>query len=467
MFREHSEPLAQRFGLAIAGLLAFSAAALGVTIWVMLDFLREQVIVARIVQQLPPESTASAVKLAGELRWQFRLSILVVLNLLVTGIALALLWRAYRASQESLRDVKALAEDILGSVDQAVITTDMEGRLTSINRRGLELFGFDRELPGLRLDELAPTLALQQFRRDALAQGATRLTRDFRYSRQLGDATQFRLRAFCDVLRSYHDVEIGSIIQLRDVTERSLIEERMQRMERFLELGSLAVGLHHEIKNPLAALSLHVQLLEEELEERGMYSEAAETLTIVQDEVRRIGNVLESFRDFTSLGHLNETATDLQELVSRQVRLIGPRAEQNRVVIHAEYPEGTVSPILVDPVKIEQVLLNLLLNGIEAMPRGGELTVRVRESGESRTGKMTIEVQDTGRGIPDQLIGRIFDPYFTTKGEGTGMGLAICEKIVRQHEGTLDVSSSSAGCLFCLALPRTRIASSVVGKPDV
>lgn len=456
MFRTRNDQPVQRFGIAIAGLLAFSVAALGVTIWVMVDFLREQVIVAQLIQQLPPESAESAVELAGELRWQFRLSILVVLNLLATGFALALLWRAYRLSQESLRDVKALAGDILSSVDQAVITTDLDGNITSINRRCLEMFEAEPEIVGQSLDKLAPSLQLRQLRRDALEQGISRLMRDIRYFPRGDDNSSRRLRVFCDVLRNYEDVEIGSIIQLRDVTERALIEERMQRMERFLELGSLAVGLHHEIKNPLAALSLHVQLLEEELEERGLYFAAEETLTIVREEVSRIGNVLESFRDFTSLGQLNVDEAEILEIINRQVRLVSLQAERQGITIQVRKPQEKLAPVCIDTVKIEQVLLNLFMNAIEAMPKGGRLGIHLSEVGEWGAKRVVIEVSDTGSGIPEDLISRIFDPYFTTKGEGTGMGLAICEKIVRQHEGSLEVSSSSSGSLFTLSIPRDR-----------
>lgn len=466
VFRSRTEVPVARFGLAIAGLLAFSVAALGVTIWVMVDFLREQVIVAQLVKQLPPEAAESAVELAGELRWQFRLSILVVLNLLATGFALALLWRAYRVSEESLRDLRALAGDILSSVEQAVITTDRQGRISSINRRGLEMFESDADVVGQSLEELAPKLPLQEFRRDALEQGTARLTRDFRYQPPQPHHGTRTLRAFCDVLRDADEHEVGTIIQLRDVTERALIDERMQRMERFLELGSLAVGLHHEIKNPLAALSLHVQLLEEELEERDTLPEAAETMAIVRQEVGRIGNVLESFRDFASLGKLQFEEADLVELVARQVRLVSPQAQQSGIEVMFHRPKRSIPRFTLDAVKIEQVLLNLLTNAIEAMPEGGRLDVTLEGIGEESVESVIVEVRDTGIGIPEDLLGRVFDPYFTTKGDGTGMGLAICEKIVRQHEGTLEASTSSGGTVFLLTLPVERTPATLDQDDD-
>lgn len=441
------------FGAAIGGLLAFTVAALGVTIWVMVDFLREQTIVAQLLNELPSEFRPEAVLLAGELRWQFRLSILVVLNLLTTGFALVILWRAYKLSQEDLRDLRALASDILNSVDQAVITADLDGRISSVNRRGMELFEANAEVVGEPISRLSKSIPLDEFRLHAMEQDTSRLMRDFAYCGIGADRAPRILRAYCDPLRSHADEAIGCIIQLRDVTERTFIEERMHRMERYLGLGSLAVGLHHEIKNPLAALSLHVQLLEEELEGRGLESEESEMLGVIKKEVMRIGVVLESFRDFTSLGKLQISRVDLVELISRQIKLLSPQAKLSHVKISFDKPSQPLQEVDVDVVRIEQVLMNLIMNAMQAMSSGGDLKIKASEVEVDGHPRFKIEVEDNGPGIPEDLLHRIFDPYFTTKGDGTGMGLAICEKIIRQHEGTLDVSSSVSGSLFTITLP--------------
>lgn len=262
MFRVPSTETGKPYRLAIAGLLTLSVAALAVTIWVMKDLLREQEIVAELIEYLPPEGDAAAEELAGELRWQFRLSILVVLNLVVTGFTILLLWRAYRASQESLRDFKALAGDILGSMDQAVITTDISGIVTSINRRGVELLDLSSEHVGRPVSELSQQISLEEFRQQTRDLETTEQARDIQLASNGSTKT---LRAFCQPLHNLGHFDIGNVIQLRDVTERVLMDDRMRRMERYMGLGSLAAGLHHEIKNPLAALSLHVQLMEEEL----------------------------------------------------------------------------------------------------------------------------------------------------------------------------------------------------------
>ncbi|MCA9070981.1 MAG: PAS domain-containing sensor histidine kinase, partial [Planctomycetaceae bacterium] len=255
--------------------------------------------------------------------------------------------------------------------------------------------------------------------------------------------------AFCQTLNDFEGKEIGNVLQLRDVTERVLVDDRMRRMERYLGLGSLAGGLHHEIKNPLAALSLHVQLLEEQIEERDPSDETLRMLGVIKKEVHRIGDVLQSFQDFASIGRLNLGPVNLPELIQRQVKLVRPRADQRKVTIHIEPSAESLPTIEADQTRLEQVLLNLILNSMEAMPEGGEVTISAQHADDV----VHLEVSDTGPGVPDDLRDRIFDPYFTTKSEGTGLGLALCDKIMRQHQGGLDYRSTDRGATFRLTLP--------------
>lgn len=449
MFRVRAKETGNVYRLAVIGLLLLSAAALAVTIWVMVDFLREQEIVEELIRKLPDDATESAEVLAGELRWQFRLTILVVLNVVVTGIAVVLLSRAYRSSQESLRDIKALAGDILSSMDQGVITTDRVGNVTSINQRGLELLAPKSEPVGRSLNELSPSVPLEDFRNDWSVEKSVAMTRDF--DATTGGSNRV-LRAFCQTLSDIDGNEIGYVLQLRDVTDRVLIEDRVRRMERYMGLGSLAAGLHHEIKNPLAALSLHVQLLEEQLDEQldeNAPGEVGQMLGVVRTEVSRIGDVLEGFRDFASIDRLNLTSVNLPELIQQQVELVRPRSEQQNVTINVQYRDREILQVRADRVRLEQVLLNLLINALDAMPHGGPLTVSASIGPECAR----IRVIDSGTGIPTELHDKVFDAYFTTKGSGTGLGLALSDKIMRQHDGSLDFQASEAGTVFEMTLP--------------
>ncbi len=451
MFQVQSTENDSTYRLAIAGLLTLSVVSLAVTIWIMVDFLREQEIVQNLIQLLPAGAAeTSAEELAGELRWQFRLTILVVLNLIVTGIAVVLLWRAYRSSQESLRNIMVLADDVLGSIDQAIITTDPTGHVTGINRCAVEMFALHQDQIGRPLRQLDERIPLEEFRQESRAAETLPLVRDFSVTKTGGTRS---LRAFCHPLRNRGNEDIGNVVQISDVTERVLVEESLRRMERYFGLGSLAAGLHHEIKNPLAALSLHVQLMEEELEGHETLDEVHEMLGVIKTEMTRVGGVLESFRDYASLGQLNLAQVEIANLIDRQVKLIAPRADMQQIAVRTELPATTLPAIQADRVRLEQVLLNLLVNAMEAMTKGGVLTIRPSVVEIPTGSAVQIEVADTGTGIPQNLRDRIFDPYFTTKSEGTGMGLALCDKIIRQHRGSLDFRCTDEGTTFTITLP--------------
>lgn len=449
MFRTQSVPTGKGYRLSIAGLLLLSLVALGITIWTMADFLREQAIVEELTRKLPRDSTATAKELVSELRWQFRLSILVVLNLVATGLALVLLSRAYRTSQESLRDIKALARHILSSMDQTVITTDQNSVVTSINRHGMDLLGSNADCIGKHVNDLSKELALGEFLEDWQTKKPSSMTRDFR----VGTVGR-TVRATCQTLNDFEGKEIGQVLQLRDVTKRVLMEERMRRMERYMGLGSLAAGLHHEIRNPLAALSLHVQLLEEQLEESQDSEEVQPMLAVIKSEMSRIGEVLERFREFASMDNLRLEEINLVKLIQRQVDLAIPQAKQQGIEVQFVLPESPLLDLTADLVRLEQTLLNLFVNAMQAMPHGGKLSVTVAESADA----VRIEISDTGSGIPEGLRDQVFDAYFTTKSEGTGLGLALCDKIVRQHNGSLDFFSSKDGTTFVMTLPIRQVS---------
>ncbi|QDV24505.1 two-component system sensor histidine kinase NtrB [Aureliella helgolandensis] len=450
MFRVPSGETVKTYRTAITALLVLSVTALVITIWVMIDFVDEQATVRQLIRDLPADARIEAETLVGELKWQFRMSILVVVNLVATGCAVLLLWRAYQTSQDSLRDIKALAGDILSSMDQAVITTNRLGDVTSCNSRVADLLRLESDPVGTPLASVTDEIDLPAFRAKANNTEHGSLIEDFFITVPEG---QRRLRTFCQPLRDRMNAMIGNVIQLRDVTEQIHIESQMRRMERFMGLGSVAAGLHHEIKNPLAGLSLHVQLLEEQLDEPNEPDEIRKLMHVIKTEVSRVGSVLEGFRDFASIGRLQLDETMLHEIVDQQVKLLRPRASQLNVKVKIDGFAATDRPVCIDRVRIEQVLLNLMLNGIQAMQGGGTLTISQESAQLSGSDAVCVSVSDTGHGIPESSRSHVFDPYFTTKSDGTGMGLALSDKIVRQHGGSLDFVTSRDGTTFRMTLP--------------
>jgi len=301
--------------LFAAGLAVLSLVALTVTAWILFDVQREQEIVARIVQHLPDSDLAVARELSGDLRLQSGLSILLVLNIIGTAIAFAIVVRGYLSSEQSLRDAKVLATDICASLDAGIITTDRIGGMTSINQRGFELLDLADDCIGRTLTDSGSGHALL----DAICREVNKhhiCIRDREYSvTRRGHRKTFR--AGCSILRNQKSDEIGTVIHVTDVTQRTLMEERLRRMERFMGLGSLAAGLQHEIKNPLSALSLHIQLLCECLAKEPHNAEVSEMLDVLQTEVYRINEVLDGFRNYASITELGRAPVDVRALVEK------------------------------------------------------------------------------------------------------------------------------------------------------
>ena len=269
-----------------------------------------------------------------------------------------------------------------------------------------------------------------------------------------------RIRADAHVFKDSASKAIGCIILLRDVSDRVLMEERVHLMERFVSLGTLAAGLHHEIKNPLTALSIHVQLLEKRLSGPTPPKPVDELIGVVKSEILRLNGVLDSFRDFASLHRPALRPTNLVDLLEDTVRLIGLQALQQHVEVILRHPEATLARVPLDGDKFKQAVLNLVLNALEAMPDGGKLLLDV----SAREAELRVEVSDNGPGIAREIQQDLFKPYTSTKCRGTGMGLALSEKVVSQHGGRIEYRTSPLGTTFSIAIPM-ELASGTGGDP--
>jgi two-component system, NtrC family, sensor histidine kinase HydH len=362
----------------------------------------------------------------------------------------AALWLQQRqlAIRRTLHQVKLLARDILAGMDQGVITTDLGNSVTSINSAALRILGLESDYVGRPLGSVSPGGAPLVALTGLVAERRIAVwDQDFSVNRAGRVRT---IRADTHVLKDPAGKALGCIILLRDVSDRILMEDRVRRMERFLSLGALASALHHEIKNPLTALSIHVQLLEKRLKDPAPKRPVEETIGVLKSEVLRLTGVLESFRDFASLQRLNLRQVDASEVLGEVARLIGPQAEQHRVEVTLRRPEGgALACAPLDVEKIKQAVLNLVINALDVMPEGGALVL----GAAARDGELLVEVSDTGPGIPEEIQGEVFKPYFSTKNRGTGMGLALTEKLVGQHGGRIDFRTGPQGTTFRITLP--------------
>lgn len=433
--------------LSIGVLALLSLSSLVLSAWLLLDVRHEQAVVAEFTKHLPEQDRAEANELAQELLQQSRLTVLLAINLLGSGIALALLVRGYFRNERQLRKVQIQAEDILASLNHGVITANQQGRLLNLNPKAIELLGLQSDKVPSFLSELPDGHnCLNEMRRNLLAGHSVP---EVQYSVER-DFHRRYFRVDCSHLRDHDKKPIGIVMHLRDVTGTYLMQERLLRMERYIGLASLAAGLQHEIKNPLSALALHVQLLKESLALSQPDISVQESLEVLSTEIRRITRVLANFRDFASDQKLNLASIDVQALLERLVRLTSIEATQKGIEIKLQAEPGTNSLLTGDETKLEQTFLNLIINAFDSMPVGGRLRIELGSSAE----RLLMKFSDTGKGIPKEWQDKVFDPYFTTKPAGTGMGLAICDKIIRQHNGSIDFVSGREGTTFLIELPQ-------------
>jgi signal transduction histidine kinase len=174
-----------------------------------------------------------------------------------------------------------------------------------------------------------------------------------------------------------------------------------------------------------------------------------EMVAVLKTEVCRLNGVLESFRSFAHLQKLSVQPTDALEVVEKVIRLIRPQAAEQQVQITLLHPEKELPPVPLDAEKFEQVVLNLVINALDAMPRGGHLSIRTVVA----DGAFRASIQDSGPGIPPEIQRSVFQPYFSTKSEGSGMGLALSEKLIGQHGGQIEYRTGPEGTTFDIRIP--------------
>lgn len=237
------------------------------------------------------------------------------------------------------------------------------------------------------------------------------------------------------------------------------------QVEKMATIGKMAAVVAHEINNPLAGILTYAKLLKRWVERGDVVTpkkeEAEQCLDLIAGESRRCGDLVKNLLTFSRTSQMNIQTSDLNTIAGRAVRLLAHQFEMNGVELHQDLAEGLPS-LQCDPGQIEQVLLALMINAIDAMPRGGNLWLSTRAQDGS---ELCFEVRDDGSGIPYEILERIFEPFLTTKesGKGVGLGLAVSHNIIQRHHGRIDVQSEvGKGTTFTVSLP---LASSDILHP--
>jgi len=235
------------------------------------------------------------------------------------------------------------------------------------------------------------------------------------------------------------------LLCLEDITERKQIEEQLRRSEKLAVLGHLAGGVGHELRNPLGAIKNAAYFLNMVLEKPK--PEVKETLEILDEEVASCEHIISSLLDFARQKNPTRRKVDIEDVIQRT---LSHMRVTERVEVVSQL-EKAVPQILADPDQLSQVFGNIILNAIQAMPEGGQLVIK---SSVPEPGWVAISFADTGAGIPAEAMTKVFEPLFTTKAKGVGLGLTIVKTLVEGHKGTIEVQSESGkGSTFTVKLP--------------
>ena len=351
----------------------------------------------------------------------------------------------YYLVNRTLGRMKTYTENVVESMGDGLISVDRAGRIVTLNRQAAEILRAGRdilegkpitEVLGEGLGELLLAGGGQPFPRE----------REIELRRTPGDAVP--LSVSVTPLRDEGGQEMGAVLLIRDLREIRELQERVNRGERLASLGRLAAGMAHEIRNPLSSIrgfaQYFVKRFSGQPEEQGYAS-------IMVQEVDRMNRVISELLDFARPKEPRREPCSLEAIADQALKLLEQDLAARGIVVMRDYESG-LPPVSVDRDQISQVFINLLLNALEAMAEGGTIRIGLRRSGPPPA--VEILIGDSGGGIPEEDLEKIFELFFSRKKKGTGLGLAIVHQIVTSHRGEISAESRPGqGTTFRIRLP--------------
>lgn len=370
---------------------------------------------------------------------------LSILVLLALASILTLFWaKRYQRSTRQLQDTKAFSSEIISNLPIGLVTTNEHNQISIVNPSAEAILGHSAlALSGQQIKQALP----QEWNQLVAHSRPNRpvIEREIEYLSGNGKAIPLSISIARIV--NHQGSFLGNLFIFRDMRELRQLQEEVRRKEKLAAIGSLAAGVAHEIRNPLSSIKGFAKYFEGRSKQG---SEEQALAKVMAKEVDRLNRVITELLELVRPSDLRIQRVDINDVIEHSLHLIRQDAEANNITI--EFSRNPQLPaIALDPDRFTQALLNLYLNAIQAMITDGVLTVSVNFMTES---EIQISVKDSGKGVNSEDLTNIFNPYFTTKAAGTGLGLTIVQKVVEEHDGKVTVTSSPAqGTQFNLVIP--------------
>jgi two-component system sensor histidine kinase HydH len=357
---------------------------------------------------------------------------IILLLIGFAGIILLFLAQSYRDTRLSLSRIKAFSDNLVENMPIGLVALDNHQRITSLNNAAASILKrLPAEVNGENAEKSLPAELWQLLKNLDAGKGV--VEKEIDCTVKEGDVIPLEVSA--TLLYDEDGTFLGHVVLFKDLSEVRSLRKEIARSQRLASVGRLAAGVSHEIRNPLSSLKGFATYFKERYHD---VPENQQISNLMIQEVDRLNRVVGQLHEFARPITVSKKPIRIKAFLENSLKMVERQASDANITIKTGF-DLELKEVLIDPDRINQVLLNLYLNAIESMEGGGRLTVVL--SGNEKKNGVEIKIQDTGTGISDNDLGHIFDPYFTTKPTGTGLGLAIVHNIMESHGGDINIES--------------------------
>ena len=352
------------------------------------------------------------------------------------GMVALFVFQAYRSAKSSLSHVKAFSDNVIQNMPAGLVTISSDHEITSMNKAAKDILGGDLNKPFEEMIELI---------REMEASGQV-LHRKITLA--VDSSHKVRLDITASPIKGSENQVMAYLFLFRDMTQIKELKKQVETNKRLAAVGKLAAGVAHEIRNPLSSIKGFATYFGKQYEDNATQKETAQ---IMVREVERINRSVTQLLEFAKPMGVEKKQVDIKELINHSLKLVYNDLDHKKIETKVDI-DTKKAVIHTDPDRMNQVLLNLYINAIEALQDRGRLAIKVLDVPDDRA--IEIKVKDNGIGIDQDVIDLIFDPYFTTRSSGTGLGLSIVHRIIENLGGSIRVESTKGrGTCFIINLP--------------